>query len=121
VHGTTIDEASDFTVDLAQSFVDLMFISGDHGHMLDFLLLLHHHHLTNIVVVRLIVFFLVSVHLALLSILDELFENRHLCGFLSDNHDCDFIVRIARYSLLRQQLNNLRVGDPLVVLRIDSF
>ena len=119
VHRTSFNEASDVTVDLAQSFIDLMFISADHGHMI--YLLLHHHDLADTIVVRLIVFFLIYVHLASLCILDELFENWHLCSFLSDDHDCNLIVRVARYSLLWQQLNNLRVGDPLVVLRIDSF
>lgn len=53
--------------------------------------------------------------------LDKLLEDGHLTGFLSHDSHRDLVVRVAWYCALRQKLDNLRVSDPLVVLRIYPF
>ena len=56
-----------------------------------------------------------------LCVLDELFEDGHLACFLSHYGHCDLVIRVAGYGALRQELHNLRVGDPLVILCVDCF
>ena len=53
--------------------------------------------------------------------MDKLFQEGHHAGFLSDDSDCDLIVRVARDCALGEKLHDFRIGDPLVVLRIDCL
>ena len=71
-------------------------------------------------VVRLLVL-LIKVVLCPWCKLDELLQDRHLCGLLRDDSHRDLVVWVARHRLLRQDLDYLGICDPLVVLRVNSL
>lgn len=58
---------------------------------------------------------------AALRVLDELLKDGHLTGFLRHDGHRYLIIRVARYGSLREELHDLRVSDPLVVLGVHAF
>lgn len=52
---------------------------------------------------------------------DEFFKNRHLHGFLCDDGHRDFVVRITGCCVLGQNLHNLRVRNPLIILGVNRL
>lgn len=53
--------------------------------------------------------------------LDKLFEDGHLARFLGHDSHRYLVIRVAWHRPLRQELDYLRISDPLVVLWVDPF